>query len=243
MAHTQGPGGIGGFPPGIARTYVRMSQFVHRQVCGRAGRSAVASGPIDPGHTSQGRDMIGVVPVVELGLVLGGYAHTDEQHKWRCLLRNGAKSQDQFILVAPLGPIASVQCRDRFFNNYEGLQQWHRKTSRACPYGGSCETRTLAGRRRRGVTSVTEALNSPAQGSGADGLKLALGRLFRHRQEVPEARLVATVHDEIVMEAPAAEAEQTATWLRTHMIAAMLDLVGEQVPIEVEVTNGLSYAG
>jgi DNA polymerase I len=107
----------------------------------------------------------------------------------------------------PLGPIGAVQYRDRFFKNYEGLQQWHRKTARACPYGGSCETRTLAGRRRLGVTSVTEALNSPVQGSGADGLKLALGRLLRHRQEVPEARLVATVHDEIVMEAPAAEAE------------------------------------
>ena len=33
-AHTQGPGGIGGFPPGIARPYVRISQFVHRQVRG-----------------------------------------------------------------------------------------------------------------------------------------------------------------------------------------------------------------
>jgi hypothetical protein len=44
--------------------------------------------------------MIGVVPVVELGLVPGGYAHTDEQDIGRCLLRNSAEGQNQFILVA-----------------------------------------------------------------------------------------------------------------------------------------------
>src|SRR5919108_3355552 len=62
--HAQGPGGIGGFPPGLTRTYLRMSQFIHRQVRGRAGRRAVTPGPIHPGHTGQGRDVIGVVPVV-----------------------------------------------------------------------------------------------------------------------------------------------------------------------------------
>jgi DNA polymerase-1 len=105
------------------------------------------------------------------------------------------------------------------------------------------ETRTLANRRRGGVSSFTVALNSPVQGTGADGLKLALARLFAHRSEASEARLIACVHDEIVAECPEAAAEQTAAWLQRHMIAAMTAIIGDAVPVEVEITIGRDWAG
>ena len=105
------------------------------------------------------------------------------------------------------------------------------------------ETRTLANRRRLGVTSFTVAVNSPVQGTGADGLKLALARLYEHRAEMPDAHLIACVHDEIVAECPQETAEQTAAWLREHMIAAMTKIIGETVPVEVETTIGRDWAG
>ena len=87
------------------------------------------------------------------------------------------------------------------------------------------------------------ALNSPVQGSGADGLKLALAHLYHHREEAPEARLIAVVHDEVVAEAQAAMAEHTAAWLIRHMTAAVQELVGEAVPIVVETMIGRDWAG
>jgi DNA polymerase-1 len=138
--------------------------------------------------------------------------------------------------------------RDRFFATYSGLRRWHR----AQP-DGDMITRTLAGRPRvvregtkRDGTPInifSQKVNSPVQGSGADGLKLALGRLWRHRDEVPTARLVATVHDDVVAECPAADASVVAAWLVRHMREAMEEIVDHRVPIEVEATIGRDWAG
>jgi DNA polymerase I-like protein with 3'-5' exonuclease and polymerase domains len=81
------------------------------------------------------------------------------------------------------------------------------------------------------------------EGTGADGLKLALARLFTARHEAPNARLIAVIHDEILAECPEADAEATAAWLARHMTAAMQELVGDVVPITVEVMCGPSWAG
>ena len=91
--------------------------------------------------------------------------------------------------------------------------------------------------------AFTERLNSPVQGTGADGLKLALARLFAHRNEAPDARLVAVIHDEIVVEAPVEAAEATAQWLQHHMTAAMSEILNDGVPVEVETVVGLDWAG
>ena len=126
-----------------------------------------------------------------------------------------------------------------FLTAYPGLRHWHRQTG-ATP---STETRTLAGRRRLDVKAFTERLNSPVQGTGADGLKWALARLFAHRDEAPDARLVAVVHDEIVAECPIEGAEQTAAWLQQHMAAAMTEILQDAVPVVVETTIGQDWAG
>ena len=86
-------------------------------------------------------------------------------------------------------------------------------------------------------------MNAPVQGTGADGLKLALARLFADRQAVPDARLIATVHDEILVCCPGETAEQTALWLKVHMEEAMQTILGDAIPVEAEVTIGADWAG
>ena len=154
-------------------------------------------------------------------------------------LRGYAASQYHVALT----PAEAEQHRRRFFQTYPGLQRWQRQTSAWLEREGIVETRTLAGRRQLAVKHFPVALNSPVQGSGADGLKLALARLYHHREETSEARLMAVVHDEVVAEAPAAMAEQTAAWLTRHMTAAVQELVGEAVPIVVETMIGQDWAG
>ena len=93
------------------------------------------------------------------------------------------------------------------------------------------------------MKAFTARLNSPVQGTEADGLKWALARLFRHQQEASDARLVAVVHDEIVAECPIEGAAQTAAWLQKHMMIAMTEILHEAVPVVVETTIGQDWAG
>jgi DNA polymerase I-like protein with 3'-5' exonuclease and polymerase domains len=130
--------------------------------------------------------------------------------------------------------------RDAFFKTYPGLATWHRRV-RATKV---TETRTLVGRRRllTGKTPDTHRLNTPVQGTGADGLKLALALLWERRDQAPGAFPVLAVHDEIVVEAPADQAEATASWLKTAMRDTMAPLIAP-VPVEVEVNIAPTWGG
>jgi DNA polymerase-1 len=130
------------------------------------------------------------------------------------------------------------QYRNSFFRAYPGLVQWHAKAGRACK-----ETRTLAGRRRLFPQPIfTQQVNTPVQGTGADGLKLALGSLWKRRHEMPGAFPVLVIHDEIVMECSAEQADTVATILKATMIEAMAPLI-DPVPVEVEVHVSRTWAG
>jgi DNA polymerase I len=131
------------------------------------------------------------------------------------------------------------QAHQQFFRLYPGVRRWHAHTQAAAP----TETRTLVGRRRRGLDKLTDRLNTPVQGSGADGLKWAMAALFRHRAEAPDAQLVAAIHDELLVECPIESAAHTAAWLEKYMVAGMAAIVGEAMPIVVETTIGQDWAG
>jgi DNA polymerase-1 len=131
------------------------------------------------------------------------------------------------------------QAREQFFRLYPGLRRWHAQTHTTAP----TETRTLAGRRRLGLDKLTDRLNTPVQGSGADGLKWAMAALHRQRGEAPDAQMVAAIHDELLVECPITSAAQTAAWLEKYMVAGMAAIVGEAVPIVVETTCGKDWAG
>lgn len=127
--------------------------------------------------------------------------------------------------------------RTAFFRQYPGLRQWHRAQSR-----GELETRTLAGRRRLGVSRFTEKLNTPVQGTGADGLKRAMALLWERRAECPGAIPVLACHDEIVVECDGDQAELAAEWLRRAMVDGMAPLIAP-VPVLVEVQTAQTWAG
>jgi DNA polymerase-1 len=80
------------------------------------------------------------------------------------------------------------------------------------------------------------------QGTGADGLKAALGLLWERRGECADAVPVLTVHDEIVVECDADKADTVAAWLRTAMLDGMSPLVAP-VPVEVEVSVSPTWGG
>jgi DNA polymerase I-like protein with 3'-5' exonuclease and polymerase domains len=127
--------------------------------------------------------------------------------------------------------------REAFFAAYPGLRRWHRSVPKA-----AMETCTLAGRRRQDVRRYTEKLNTPVQGTGADGLKLAMALLWERRTVCPGAVPVLAVHDEIVVECAADVAGAVQDWLRQAMMEAMAPLT-DPVPVEVEVSTGRTWAG
>jgi DNA polymerase-1 len=130
--------------------------------------------------------------------------------------------------------------RQAFFDAYPGVAAWHRRVKRL----HAPQTRTLAGRRRLlGPKDFdTLRLNSPVQGTGADGLKLALGLLWERRHQCPGAFPVLVVHDEIVVECDAGRAEAASAWLKQAMIDGMAPLI-DPVPCEVEVKVAQTWGG
>jgi hypothetical protein len=83
---------------------------------------------------------------------------------------------------------------------------------------------TLTGRVRAGV-SYTDGKNTPFQSLCADGAKLALWNLL-----YVGFRVYGFVHDEIIVELPAATAEEEASRVAKIMVEAMEEVMGEAIP-------------
>jgi DNA polymerase-1 len=124
--------------------------------------------------------------------------------------------------------------RRRFFETYPGLKRWHERERRAWLRGGT-ETRTLTGRRRLNVERLTDRLNAPVQGTGADGLKLALSLLWERSAKCPGAVPVLVCHDEVVVECDAAQAVDAKAWLVEAMIEGMDAVMNGRDEIHVPV--------
>lgn len=140
---------------------------------------------------------------------------------------------------------AAVTFRARFFQTYPGLKAWHRQQpSKDWDTGEpiAIDTRTLAGRRRSGVVKFTEKLNSPVQGTAADGLKGALALLWETRASCPSAVPVLAIHDEIVVECDVADVATAKAWLVACMVRGMSTFV-RHVPIVVDATVERDWSG
>jgi len=135
---------------------------------------------------------------------------------------------------------------EAYFARYAGVARFMETTVEAARQGEA--VRTLLGRRRflpslhsanRGLRLEAErvARNTPIQGTAADILKLAMIALGRDGA-APGARMVLTVHDELVFEVAESAAEGVAPLIRASMAGAMkLD-----VPLVVDVGWGRSWA-
>jgi DNA polymerase-1 len=150
-------------------------------------------------------------------------------------LRKSALKSYQVMLDAE----QAAALQRKFFATYPGLKRWQQQR------GGDPRdyARTLAGRRRLNVRTYTRKLNTPVQGSGADGIKTAFGRLWQHRFEAPNSvRPILLVHDEITLECDRRDAIDAAGWLERHMREGMAELV-TNVPIATSLVVGQSWAG
>ena len=145
----------------------------------------------------------------------------------------------------------TVKEADAFLKNYlaafpkvSGYMDKTIADAKACGY-----VSTLFGRRRslpelassnRNIRASGErmARNTPIQGTAADVIKLAMVRVWRRlRDEKMESRLILTVHDELIVEAPEAEAEKAAAILREEMEGC----VQYAVPLSTEVHEGKNW--
>ncbi len=136
---------------------------------------------------------------------------------------------------------------EAYFERYPGVRRYMDDTLAAAADEGKVET--LYGRVRwlpelkAKNYAVREnakrmAINARIQGTAADLLKLAMIAVDRRlRAEHPEAALLLTVHDELVLEVPAGEAEAAGELVRSEM-AGIAELA---VPLVVDVGSGRTW--
>jgi DNA polymerase I len=132
----------------------------------------------------------------------------------------------------------AAKTRAVFFKHYDGLARWHAKAWGEVECTEVVEGRTILGRRRlinpeaSNWNRFQSKTNLVVQGACADGLKLALCEV--HKALPKDAKLIATVHDEIIVEAPEPQAEQVRKLLEKIMVSVFDKLFKKQVLIEVD---------
>ena len=172
-------------------------------------------------------------------------------------LRSSAKAVN-FGIVYGIGAFSlsrdinvSVKEADQFIKNYlatfPGVKNYMDETIAHGTEKGYVTT--LFGRRRalpelasknHNLRALGErmAMNTPIQGTAADVIKLAMVKVWRRlRAEGLAAKLILQVHDELIVEAPEAEAETVARILKEEMEGA----VSYSVPLTADVGQGKTW--
>jgi len=137
---------------------------------------------------------------------------------------------------------------DRYFSTYPGVKRYMEEVVAAAREKGFVTT--ILGRRRAipdissPVKSVREfaertAINTPIQGTAADIIKVAMLRVDKAiRDRGLGAHILLQVHDELVIEVPAAQAGDVSDLLKDAMENAV-ELI---VPLSVSVKRGPNWA-
>lgn len=193
-----------------------------------------------------GEDIHTVTAATILGKPAGDVTPEDRQAA-KCLnfgLIFGAGAENlresaRRVYKVELTEARSVELRRAFFRHYAGLRAWQ---ARHRGEREPIDTRTVAGRRRLGIATYTQQLNSPIQGTAADGFKAAAALLWETRARVPSASLILVVHDEILLEVDRADAAAASSWLAECMERGMKAFV-RRVPIIVEPEAMLDWSG
>ena len=131
-----------------------------------------------------------------------------------------------------------------YFERFPGIRDYMNRMKVECRDKGYVET--LLGRRCHipGIRDTNamhrayaerEAINAPLQGSAADIILRAMIRLPPALEQAGlKAKLLLQVHDELVLEAPEAEANRTAELVKEVMEGAPLPVLELAVPLVVE---------
>ena len=135
---------------------------------------------------------------------------------------------------------------ERYFQRYARVRQYMDETIAEARRTGAVST--LLGR-TRSLPQIKSsrpqernyaermARNTPIQGSAADLLKLAMIRVDRELVRFPDARLLLTVHDELVFEVKTDEVAAFSTWAKGVMESAYT----LRVPLVVDVHAGANW--
>lgn len=143
----------------------------------------------------------------------------------------------------------AAEYRKRFFELYAGLPEWHRRTKEEATRNGY--VKTLFGRvryldgitywsgSRRGV-ALRQAVNTSVQSVASDMMILALGLINRLvvNSDKYDAKIIATVHDSVLLEINKDGAEETAR--KAQYIMEHLPLKHFGVTIDVPIEAGLA---
>lgn len=82
------------------------------------------------------------------------------------------------------------------------------------------------------------AMNTPVQGTAADLIKIAMINVYRRlKEEIPDARLILQVHDELILEVSPEDAQRAAAVLKEEMQG----VYNMKVPLAVDVHTGFSW--
>lgn len=134
-----------------------------------------------------------------------------------------------------------------YLSKYSGVAAYMDNTTSTAKEKGYVTT--LFGRRRyipelsasnKNVQAAGKriAMNTPIQGTAADIIKLAMVKVYaRLKKELPDARLILQVHDELIVEVKENEAERAAEILREEMEKA----VSLSVPLTADAKIGDSW--
>ncbi len=136
---------------------------------------------------------------------------------------------------------------ERYFETYQGVRQYMTDVVTKAEQDGYVQTLM---HRRRALPELKSsnfnlrefgkrvALNMPVQGAAADIMKLAMVRVHRRlKREGLRARLLMQVHDELIVECPAAEQAQVEHLLTEEMEQA----VNLSVPLIAEAHSGKNW--
>jgi DNA polymerase I len=137
---------------------------------------------------------------------------------------------------------------DRYFERYPGIRAYMERTKEEArikgyvvsPFGRRCWVAGIADKNgARRAYAERQAINAPLQGGAADIIKRAMVRLPAVlRAEGLKSRLILQVHDELLFESPADEAETLAGVARRVMESAAT----LSVPLVVETGTGKTWA-
>lgn len=136
---------------------------------------------------------------------------------------------------------------DGYFSSYPGVKEYMDESIRRARESGYVTT--MFGRRRylpdihsrnqvvRG-NAERNAINAPLQGSAADIIKIAMVRIAgRLEKELPEAKMILQVHDELIFEVDLASVEK----LRSLVVEEMKGAADLRVPLEVDSGTGNNW--
>ncbi len=153
-----------------------------------------------------------------------------------------------FTLSKDIGvtPQAAQEFIDAYFAGFPRVRAFLDRTLEEARATGI--VKTLFGRRRL-VSELTSrdfqrrsaaervAVNLPIQGTAADILKKAMIGVHAALASYPDARMILTVHDELLFEVPKARAAEVAEIVRDGMQSAVV----LKVPITVDIGIGENW--